>query len=41
LGPRGGSDWEVQGYSVRANKFDDGVYNSDHRAVVVDVVLKV
>jgi endonuclease/exonuclease/phosphatase family metal-dependent hydrolase len=41
LGPRSGSDWEVQGYSVLPNKFDDGVYNSDHRAVVVDGVLKV
>jgi endonuclease/exonuclease/phosphatase family metal-dependent hydrolase len=41
LGPRSGSDWEVQGYSVLANRFDDGVYNSDHRAVVVDGVLKV
>jgi endonuclease/exonuclease/phosphatase family metal-dependent hydrolase len=40
LGPRSGSDWEVQGYSVLPNKFDDGVYNSDHRAVVVDGVLK-
>jgi endonuclease/exonuclease/phosphatase family metal-dependent hydrolase len=41
LGPRGGSDWDVQGYSVLPNKFDDGVYNSDHRAVIVDGVLKV
>jgi endonuclease/exonuclease/phosphatase family metal-dependent hydrolase len=41
LGPRGGSDWEVQGYSVLPNRFDDGVYNSDHRAVVVDGVLEV
>jgi endonuclease/exonuclease/phosphatase family metal-dependent hydrolase len=41
LGPRGGSDWEVQGYSVLPNKFDDGVYSSDHRAVVVDGVLDV
>jgi endonuclease/exonuclease/phosphatase family metal-dependent hydrolase len=41
LGPKGGSDWEVQGYSVLANRFDDGVYNSDHRAVVMDGVLKI
>jgi endonuclease/exonuclease/phosphatase family metal-dependent hydrolase len=41
LGPRGGSDWQVQGYSVLPNKFDDGVFNSDHRAVVVDAVLQV
>jgi len=31
--------WEVQGYAVLANKFDDGVFNSDHRAVVVDTLL--
>jgi endonuclease/exonuclease/phosphatase family metal-dependent hydrolase len=41
LGPREGSDWDVQGYSVLPNRFDDGVYGSDHRAVVVDGVLKV
>lgn len=41
LGPKGGSGWEVQGYSVLANRFDDGVYNSDHRAVVMDGVLKI
>ncbi|KAF9892443.1 hypothetical protein FE257_001551 [Aspergillus nanangensis] len=28
--------WTVEGYAVLANRFDDGVYNSDHRAVVVD-----
>lgn len=38
---RGGADWNVDGYSVLANKFDSGVYNSDHRAVVVDAVLNV
>ncbi|KAF7596747.1 hypothetical protein BBP40_000175 [Aspergillus hancockii] len=31
--------WKVEGYSVLANRFDDGVFNSDHRAVVVDVGL--
>lgn len=31
--------WKVQGYAVLANKFDDGVFNSDHRAVVVDTLL--
>lgn len=40
VGPRGKDDWEVQGHSILANKFDDGVYNSDHRAVVMDGVLK-
>ncbi|KAH6053288.1 hypothetical protein HBI54_029920 [Parastagonospora nodorum] len=41
LGPRSRGNWEVKGYSVLPNRFDDGVYNSDHRAVVVDAVLKV
>lgn len=40
VGPRDTSDWEVIGYAVLENKFEDGVYNSDHRAVVGDVVLK-
>jgi hypothetical protein len=31
----------MEGYSVLPNKFEDGVYNSDHRAVVMDGVLKV
>ncbi|KAL1980941.1 hypothetical protein VTN96DRAFT_3323 [Rasamsonia emersonii] len=31
--------WGLQGYAVLPNRFDDGVFNSDHRAVVVDVVL--
>jgi endonuclease/exonuclease/phosphatase family metal-dependent hydrolase len=34
-----GSYWDPQGYAVLANKFEDGVYNSDHRAVVGDVIL--
>lgn len=32
------SDWTPQGYAVLANKFEDGIYNSDHRAVVGDVL---
>lgn len=32
--------WEAKGFAVLPNKFDDGVYASDHRAVVGDVVLK-
>jgi endonuclease/exonuclease/phosphatase family metal-dependent hydrolase len=32
--------WMPQGYAVLPNRFDDGVFISDHRAVVVDVVLK-
>jgi len=31
--------WTVKGYSVLESRFDDGVYNSDHRAVVGDVLL--
>lgn len=34
-----GSHWNPQGYAVLANKFEDGVYNSDHRAVVGDVLM--
>ena len=33
--------WEVKGFAVLSNRFDDGVYGSDHRAVVGDVVVKV
>jgi endonuclease/exonuclease/phosphatase family metal-dependent hydrolase len=35
----GKTSWTVKGYSVLENRFDDGVYNSDHRAVVGDVIL--
>lgn len=35
-----GLPWGMEGYAVLANKFDDGVFNSDHRAVVVDVSLR-
>lgn len=31
--------WKVNGYAVLANKFDDGVFCSDHRAVVADSAL--
>ena len=31
--------WDVQGYAALPNVFEDGIYNSDHRAVVGDVVL--
>jgi endonuclease/exonuclease/phosphatase family metal-dependent hydrolase len=41
VGPRGRGDWKVEGYSVLPNRFEDGVYDSDHRAVVVDGVLTV
>ena len=31
--------WRPIDYAVLANRFEDGIYNSDHRAVVVDTVL--
>ena len=37
----GKEGWEVKGFSVLSNRFDDGVYSSDHRAVVVDAVLNI
>ncbi|KAL1961142.1 hypothetical protein VTO42DRAFT_3087 [Malbranchea cinnamomea] len=41
VGPRNARNvpWCVRGYGVLPNKFDDGVFNSDHRAVVVDAHL--
>ncbi|OJJ37616.1 hypothetical protein ASPWEDRAFT_50745 [Aspergillus wentii DTO 134E9] len=35
----GTQPWKVEGYAVLANRFDDGVLNSDHRAVITDVAL--
>ena len=29
--------WLVDGYAVLPNKFEDGVYNSDHQVVVGDL----
>ena len=34
------AQWRVQGYAVLPNRFEDGIYISDHRAVVGDVVLQ-
>ena len=31
--------WIVNGYAVLENRFDDGIYISDHRAVVGDLLL--
>ncbi|KAL8653037.1 MAG: hypothetical protein Q9226_004008 [Calogaya cf. arnoldii] len=31
--------WIVDGYAVLPNRFEDGVYSSDHRCVVGDVIL--
>ena len=33
------SPWQVEGYTVLPNGFDDGVWISDHRAVVGDLLL--
>ena len=41
VGPRGETDWKVQGNSVLGNYFDSQIYSSDHRAVVADLVLRV
>jgi len=37
----GKTSWNISGYSVLESRFDDGVYNSDHRAVTGDVSLTV
>ena len=34
------SPWQAVEYAVLSNRFDDGVYLSDHRAVVGDVILQ-
>ncbi|KAE8375435.1 Endonuclease/exonuclease/phosphatase [Aspergillus bertholletiae] len=31
--------WKVRAYGILTNRFDDGIFNSDHRAVVADVEL--
>lgn len=36
---RRGLWWEVRGYAVLPNVFEEGIYSSDHRAVVGDVCL--
>lgn len=33
------TSWSIQGYGVQTSRFEDGVYSSDHRAVVVDIEL--
>lgn len=33
------TNWSIEGYGVLSNRFEDGVFISDHRAVVVDVEL--
>lgn len=39
LASGGNQKWRVDGYSVMANRFDDGVFNSDHCAVIADLRL--
>ncbi|KAJ5709789.1 hypothetical protein N7493_010080 [Penicillium malachiteum] len=39
LAPEGNQSWRVDGYSVVPNRFDDEVYNSDHCAVIADLML--
>jgi len=34
-----GRDWKAKGYAIPENRFEDGVYLSDHRAVIADVEL--
>ena len=34
-----GKTWLIEGYSVLPNRFEDGIYNSDHRAVVGDIAI--
>ena len=34
------TQWVVRNYGVLENRFDDGVYCSDHRAVVADLLLR-
>lgn len=31
--------WHLDGYTVLPNRFEDGVFNSDHQAVIGDVSL--
>lgn len=39
LASGGNQSWGVDGYSVMVNSFDDGVFNSDHCAVIADLRL--
>ena len=32
--------WQVEGYAVLPNLFEDGIYNSDHQAVIGDMILR-
>lgn len=39
VGPRDSDAWKVKSYAVLESRYEDGVCNSDHRAVVGDFVL--
>ncbi|KAJ5159617.1 uncharacterized protein N7482_006621 [Penicillium canariense] len=39
LASEGSQTWRVDGYSVMANRFDDGIFDSDHCAVIADLRL--
>ena len=34
-----GKPWLIEGYAVLPNQFEDGMYNSDHRAVIGDLTI--
>ena len=38
-GPEKIVDWDFEGYAVLENRFEDGIFSSDHRAVVADVAI--
>lgn len=40
LGPKNNTPWDVWSYDILPNKEENGVYMSDHRAIVVDVQLR-
>ena len=39
IGPRFGNCWKPEGYAVLENRFEDGIFCSDHRAVVADMAM--
>jgi endonuclease/exonuclease/phosphatase family metal-dependent hydrolase len=41
IGLKGMHAWNARGYSVLENRFEDGIYISDHRAVVGDLILSI
>lgn len=38
-GPLKTVQWDFEGYAVLENRFEDGIFSSDHRAVVADVAI--